>query len=121
MKTASTGNEMISTEFTIRGGAFNNRKVWTNFVMTQGAVKFLMDFLIQVKSPLVDSEDAAYDAIALDMVGKQASAYIAGAGETPGGSAKYTIGKYKDLIAVPEGVTAGAGSGAKKEKDPFDE
>ena len=57
METASTGTEMIVTEFEVLDKQFKNRKLWNNFTLTDKSMVYLYAFLKGAESELIDSED----------------------------------------------------------------
>ena len=99
---AQSMNPKIDVEFTVRGGDFNNRKVWTTFTLTETAIRFLMDYLIAAGSDAVNNKNIEGEEIALEIMGTKTNAVITPAGLTPTQKPKYTVSKYQTYVAVEE-------------------
>tara|TARA_Y100000310_G_C20664417_1_gene806646 strand:+ start:671 stop:1120 length:450 start_codon:yes stop_codon:yes gene_type:complete len=76
LRTASTGTQMISAQFTVTEGQYKGRKLWNNFTLTPKAYVYLYNFLKAAGSTAVDSDDIDESEVAGKMVGLAASVYV---------------------------------------------
>tara|TARA_Y100000034_G_C6852159_1_gene386691 strand:- start:81 stop:509 length:429 start_codon:yes stop_codon:yes gene_type:complete len=76
LTTASTGTQMISTQFVVTDGDFKGRKLWNNFTLTAKSLVYLYNFLKAAGSTLIDTEDIAEAEVATAMKGMVASAFV---------------------------------------------
>lgn len=75
--TAKNGTtEMIKVAFTVTDGKFKNRKLWTNFTLTQKSYVFILGLLKAIKSPLVEAADVEYDEICKALVKGKCTAWV---------------------------------------------
>ena len=99
VKTASTGNKMIATEFVVTEGEFKGRKLWNNFTLTPKAYVYLYNFLKSAGSKMISNEDVDENQVAADMPGLTASAFVETRTTTNGNPAN-VMGKFSGTDAT---------------------
>jgi len=113
----AAGNPMLEVQFKILGPNFANRKVWHNFMLTDGSEKFLVFFLeaVGVKD-LLEEDDVSTETILRSIIGKTVSAF----NEPRDGRTNLKNWKESDTpdaaSAPKEKAASNAGAAAPKKK-----
>ena len=102
-KTAKTknDNDMITVTFDVTDGDFTNRKLWSNFTLTEKAYVYIYTLLKAVGSNLIDEEDVTIEDISKALIGGKCSV-MTGIETGTNGKPRNTISNYKSLEEVGE-------------------
>ncbi len=98
-------NEMITVTFDVVEGKYTNRKLWSNFTLTEKAFVYLFSLLKAIGSDLIDSEDVETDDIAKALVGGQCSVMASIESNTQTGKPRNTVSSFKSLEEAGELAT----------------
>jgi hypothetical protein len=91
IKTAKSGNQMISCTFKVLE---ENQRVWHNFVLIEKAYFFLIKFLeCAGRKDLLETEDINEEKLAFEMHGTKADAWLE-KGATPDGKPRNSITRF---------------------------
>jgi hypothetical protein len=95
-------NDMITVTFDVTEGKYTNRKLWSNFTLTEKAYVYLFSLLKAIGSDLIDNEDVEADEIAKALIGGQCSVMASIESNTQTGKPRNTIGNFKSLEEAGE-------------------
>ena len=88
--------DMITVTFDVTNGDYTNRKLWSNFTLTDKAYVYIYTLLKAVNSDLIDEEDVKVEAISGALIGGKCS-IMAGIEMGTNGKARNTVSNYKSL------------------------
>lgn len=90
-------HDMITVTFDVTEGKFTNRKLWSNFTLTEKAYVYLYSLLKATGSELLDDEDADKVDIATSLVGGKCSVMVSIDSNTLNNKPRNVISNYKSL------------------------
>lgn len=93
-------NDMITVTFEVINGKYTNRKLWSNFTLTEKAYVYLYSLLKAIHSPLVEEEDVEAEDIAKALIGGTCSVLVQV--DNSGDKVKNTVSNYKSLEEAGE-------------------
>ena len=107
--TTKNDNEMITVTFDVIEGKYTNRKLWSNFTLTEKAFVYLYSLLKAIGSDLISSEDVETAEIAKELVGGQCSVMANIESNTQTGKPRNTVSNYKSVEEAGELTAATKG------------
>jgi len=100
-------NDMITVTFDVMQGKYTNRKLWSNFTLTDKAYVYIYTLLKAIGSSLIDEEDVAPKDIAQALIGGQCSV-MANVEQGLNGKDRNTVSNFKSLEEAGELADAGS-------------
>lgn len=101
-------NDMITVTFDVMEGKYTNRKLWSNFTLTDKAYVYLYTLLKAIGSDLIDEEDVEPSDIAKALIGGQCSVMAQIDNNTLNGKPRNTVGNFKSLEEAGELANVGS-------------
>jgi len=95
-------NDMITVTFDVMDGKYTNRKLWSNFTLTDKAYVYIYTLLKAVGSDLIDEEDVEPSDISKSLIGGKCSIMASIDNNTLNGKPKNTVGGFKSLAEAGE-------------------
>jgi len=99
---SKNGNDMITVTFDVVEGKFTNRKLWSNFTLTDKAYVYIYTLLKAIGSDLIDEENVSTNDIATALVGGKCSLLAGVDNNTLNGKPRNTVSGYKSLEEAGE-------------------
>jgi len=96
------GNEMITVTFDVTEGKYTNRKLWSNFTLTDKAYVYIYTLLKATGSDLIDEEDVNAADIAQGLMSGQCSVNVNIDNNTLNGKPRNTVTNFKSLEEAGE-------------------
>ncbi len=100
--TTKNNHEMITVTFDVTEGKYTNRKLWSNFTLTEKAYVYIYSLLKAVGSDLIDSEDVDTSGISTALVGGQCSVMVTIETNTQNGKPRNLVSNFKSLEEVSD-------------------
>jgi len=97
-------NDMITVTFDVIEGKYTNRKLWSNFTLTDKAVVYVYSLLKALDSDLIDEEDVEPSDIAKALVGGTCSVMVT-IESGLNNKSRNVVGGYKSLDEAGEFAT----------------
>lgn len=95
-------NDMITVTFDVMEGKYTNRKLWSNFTLTDKAFVYIYALLKAIGSSLIDEEDVEPKEIAKSLIGGQCSVMAQVDNNTLNGKPRNTVSGFKSLEEAGE-------------------
>jgi len=100
--TSKSGKDMITTTFDVIEGKYTNRKLWSNFTLTDKAYVYIYTLLKAIGSDLIDEENVTPKQIASALIGGKCSVMASVENNTQSGKPRNTVGLFKSLDEAGE-------------------
>ena len=95
-------NDMITVTFDVTEGKFTNRKLWSNFTLTDKAYVYIYSLLKAVGSDLIDEEDVEPSDISKSLIGGTCSVMAQIDNNSLNGKPRNTVSSFKSLAEAGE-------------------
>ena len=96
------GNDMITVTFDVMEGKYTNRKLWSNFTLTDKAYVYIYTLLKAIGSDLIEEENVQPSDIAKALLGGKCSVMASIDNNTLNGKPRNTVGGFKSLDEAGE-------------------
>jgi len=100
--TTKNNNDMITVTFDVTEGKYTNRKLWSNFTLTDKAYVYIYTLLKAVGSELIEEEDVSAQDIANDLIGGKCSVMTSIDNNSLNGKPRNTVSGFKSLEEAGE-------------------
>ena len=90
-------NDMITATFDVTEGDYTNRKLWSNFTLTEKAYVYIYSLLKAVGSDIIDSEDVEPSDIAKSLIGGKCSVMVSIEANPMNDKPRNTVSNFKSL------------------------
>lgn len=97
-----TGHTMITVTFDVASGKYTNRKLWSNFTLTDTAQVYIYTLLKAIGSNIIKEEDVEPEDIAQELIGKECSVYATIENSNKPGKLRNRVGAFKSLTDTAE-------------------
>ena len=91
------GNTMITVTFDVIGSKYANRKLWSNFTLTETAQVYIYALLKAVGSDIINEENVEPEDIARELIGKECSVYATIENSNKPGKLRNKVGGFKSI------------------------
>jgi hypothetical protein len=95
-------NDMITVTFDVMDGKYTNRKLWSNFTLTDKAYVYIYSLLKAVGSDLIDEENVEPSDISKSLIGGKCSIMASIDNNTLNGKPRNTVSGFKSLAEAGE-------------------
>lgn len=95
-------NDMITVTFDVIEGKYTNRKLWSNFTLTDKAYVYLYSLLRATGSTLLDNEDVTKEEITKSLVNGKCSVMVSIDTNTLNNKPRNVVANFKSLAEAGE-------------------
>lgn len=104
------GNTMITVTFDVISGKYTNRKLWSNFTLTDTAQVYMYALLKAIGSKMINEENVEADDIAQELIGKQCSVFATIENSNKPGQLRNKVGVFKPITSSDTEDTKSSGN-----------